>query len=100
MKDQASKLRKMVSGHTLGPWEVKKTPHDTWKVLAFVGKTKAPILIMETTKEANARLIAATPDLLEVLEDTVCDLQFSEIPTHINSVKKARTVIAKATKKG
>lgn len=45
---------------------------------------------------ANAHLIAAAPDLLEVIKDIVCDLQFSDVPTHRNLVKMARAVIAKA----
>jgi hypothetical protein len=44
---------------------------------------------------ANARLIAAAPELLEALSEVVADLQFSEVPQHMGLVKIARAAIAK-----
>jgi hypothetical protein len=95
----------MSTQHTPGPWKVKA--HST-AVLAgrkqicsnVNAASVLPVNIVEDHKiaEANARLIAAAPDLLEALKDIV-EFWDSIVPTdavnqmHIN----ARAAIAKAT---
>ena len=60
-----------MSKHTLGPWEVRKS--EPWVIAKAYGNMKSVVhlnLPIEQSEEqrANARLIAAAPDLLEVLK--------------------------------
>jgi hypothetical protein len=94
--------------HTPGPWEVvpgddymisaaaypADFPHlckadDTGDMLAYVGNRTADF------GEANARLIAAAPDLLEALESVLGNCLDSEGLAAAHA--KARAAIAKAT---
>ena len=76
--------------HTPGTWVADglevKVEDDGW-VLAEV---------IDTNDEgaANARLIAAAPELLDVLERIV---RYQLIPDHWTTAETARAVIAKAT---
>jgi len=80
--------------HTPGPWETNdKRPQCNGigifsgsQFLAFVGDSDS-----QTPCEANARLIAAAPDLLEALIKTAA-LLHPDLPEH----KAARIAIAKA----
>jgi len=57
-----------MSKHTPGPWAATQTPNDgRWAVLgpAFALPMFA---VSPVTSEANARLIAAAPDLLDALK--------------------------------
>lgn len=78
-----------MSGHTPGPWEI--APHsDEDEVLQIVGEYEAIPGFGESanwiaecdlqedieTNAANARLIAAAPDLLEALHDCVGRLRY------------------------
>lgn len=107
-----------MSKHTPGPWEimnggdifssigsdsgdgVKADSNDGWQI-AEVGYYSAFVDGMlvdlgEDVRQANARLIAAAPDLLDALKDAE-----SELACHprINSyvIDKVRAAIAKAT---
>jgi len=64
--------------HTKGPWKVKYEYHDRWEVFHDM-ETYQPTIAFgpvrvndptaeERTGEANARLIASVPDMLEILE--------------------------------
>jgi hypothetical protein len=85
--------------HTPGPW-VQEGRH----VEAFDGKECVmgiEIYGPEDEALANARLIAAAPELLEVLRFTLAELEVSAIrdglePEELVAVTKARAAIAKA----
>jgi len=95
-----------VSGHTKGPWCIKYSrsgypyqiiaPNENDKAPGRVGKsiTRWGAISLPSSDEAhaNARLIAAAPDLLEALE-TIAN-------THANPVSVARAAIAKARGEG
>ena len=78
-------------GHTPGPWEADSTavltshpPYLTVADCSHRGHTLA-------TEEANARLIAAAPDMLEVLEEML-----AEHPGCCYAGEKASAAIANA----
>ncbi len=62
-----------MSGHTKGPW--KAVENGFWKQGVQAGRGKWIVYkagtegMKQTEIEANARLIAAAPDLLEALEE-------------------------------
>jgi hypothetical protein len=56
-----------MSAHTPGPWTAIETPessHHDWRIKA----TRLFIGVATDNSEADARLIAAAPELLEALE--------------------------------
>ena len=57
----------MKTKHTPGPWEVK--PSDKVGRLHVTGRINevSEIVVCDTDNEANAKLIAAAPDMLEAL---------------------------------
>lgn len=60
--------------HTPGPWAVRQTVYRIPEVHAAIGRIAAIEMDVETpqyhdTMEANAKLIAAAPDLLAALKD-------------------------------
>ena len=68
-----------VSEHTPGPFEVRtydhlksyeiRSPHRHWPIARVMRSAgRGPLGISEGEAEANARLIAAAPDLLEACE--------------------------------
>ena len=84
------------ANHTPGPWRHVRNAKGELFILAFGGQTELP----ET--EANARLIAAAPDLLAALQtviesadDTGCSSDLTVVESA--AVDQARTAIAKAT---
>lgn len=95
--------------HTPGPWRSWYTGrgnsvffHVSATVPAvpgFCGPTEKQIAQISptdgTSEQANARLIAASPELLEALKDAVCALQCSGKDWPAET--KARAAIAKAT---
>ena len=54
-----------MSEHTPGPWEAREDYDSTWWV---VQSGPAQDLAIHDLSEANARLIAAAPDMLEALK--------------------------------
>ena len=87
--------------HTPGPWYVE---YDGPSLPIIVTKMKIIAHIKEDNHEANARLIAAAPDLLAALEDwtefaeTKSTVDFTNKgPTSQHCYDKARAAIAKAT---
>jgi hypothetical protein len=87
-----------MSKHTPGPWA-----HENYQGVIHVfvdnqGGTPSVCKLIGPDKEANARLIAAAPDLLEALSDVV-KFWDSIVPTDcVNDMHiKARAAIAKAT---
>lgn len=89
--------------HTPGPWVVgeRKGCHtpidsDSWFGLAKVVTRMGGSRKDEPTGVANARLIAAAPELLEALEALVACITETRGPNANDAVTAARTVIAKA----
>jgi len=59
-----------MSKHTPGPWKVKDCRPDVSTRQVWTDESRGSVMIATTggtDKEANARLIAAAPDLLEAL---------------------------------
>lgn len=109
----------MSAAHTPGPWKLDPSCKDGARPTRSVRvKHFGKIELLTTvhfpdtymgsngaaTREANARLIAAAPDLLAALialDDYVCNNLASDYPTGIDvddsAFKTARAAIAKAT---
>ena len=83
-----------MSKHTPGPWRVVKDPTNL--SLQVYGQTLALFECWrrsdEQTELANARLVAAAPDLLKALEFVI-----RGVPDTWEGVQKAHAAIAKAT---
>lgn len=92
----------MIMKHTPGPWVTSPEPNGKeWVVDAgpwgICVCAFAPGL---GTAEANARLIAAAPELLEALETLLGFVENKRFPDTIyvrNAINEAEAVIAKAT---
>ena len=89
---------------TPGPWEAKPTgPWDGWDGWSVEDATGAVVCDahgsqLNGRREANARLIAAAPELLEALREIFHDVKQGAIPNDDDEWwKKASTAIAKAT---
>jgi hypothetical protein len=92
-----SKLRGDVSAHTPGPWE--SYPHSTEPITTIIGNRTEGIakVLASGNREldtANARLIAAAPELLAELKDALAHA--SEDGYVIGNDKRIRAAIAKA----
>lgn len=87
----------MRTQHTPGPWEY--IPGEEPAFLPRVQRgIEGEFVVMGLSRyreEADARLIAAAPDLLEALQDALCALECcgKDYP----AASKARAAIAKAT---
>ena len=85
-----------MSKHTEGPWTAK--PFDRTWVVCF-GGDEYLIGGVHLNREANARLIAAAPELLEALK--TCELRLTYLAQESIAVgyelKAARAALAKAT---
>lgn len=98
----------MTGKHTPGPWEAA-IQHRCHAVIASIsGEPKAVAIVgnnnpddgNEPMRFANARLIAAAPDLLEVLRRLVIDAQLTGLDQQAgwdSFFAQAQEVIAKAT---
>ena len=64
-----------MSKHTPGPWEAKEDEYGHWGIYASGGECIA--ITEEREDEANARLIAAAPDMLKLLKGTLRYLRAS-----------------------
>jgi len=88
--------------HTQGNWSASKYSQD-WGVYSETGDGRDIALVREyqpEEAEANAKLIAAAPELLEALEETTNTLKFlSEHLTEAGKMElqKALLIIQKAT---
>ena len=83
-----------MSKHTPGPWRVVEDRVPS-SLEVYAGKTAIAECWRRAdveTEIANARLIAAAPDLLEALEFVI-----RGVPDTWEGVQKARAAIAKAT---
>ena len=85
----------MQTQHTPGPWKQNVRPDHSMEIQAAAGFPIA-VMTMAAHRQANARLIASAPDLLEALKSCV---QF--IDAHANVLEVANgspiTCAARAT---
>lgn len=101
-----ARVKRENARHTLGPWEAKPTgPWDGWDGWSVEDAAGSVVCDAHGSqfngaREANARLIAAAPELLDALQIVVTNWtsQF-ERRGHMapDWCKKARLAIAKAT---
>jgi len=98
----------MTDQHTPGPWAVYRGVQYQGEFTIFKGATDIAITrFADGDCNANARLIAAAPELLEVLEDVLPWLQKAEAEGvfancaapqgGLRAINPARAAIAKAT---
>jgi hypothetical protein len=81
----------MNTQHTLGPWHVTAYDQNTALVYAHTGHAATPITNVCTATEANARLIAAAPELLDFAETVAMgNTEYADLE------RMARELIAKA----
>ena len=90
----------MSTNHTQGPWKVDA--NSMGSVVTIAGPDGRPIARMiDDPEQANARLIAAAPDLLEALrvcEGNIASLLASNHPAVFGKwLDSVRAAIAKAT---
>ena len=86
-----------MSKHTPGPWAIYvNAPSDI--VIRKMSKDGYELCSIARVSSgyANARLIAAAPELLEALTDCVEHMHWTQ-PQGEAALKKAKAVIAKAT---
>ena len=99
---------KKQAGHTPGPWEINKDVGirekdlfiwEKWDPKVAPGHAVACVYGFWPNVQANARLIAAAPDLLDACVDFVEAIEGYEQRTgnfqHHLSLEKARAAIAK-----
>lgn len=92
----------MDSKHTPGPWYAKGSSENrAWEVAERnTGELVAELNTIDATGEADARLIAAAPDLLAALRGLVRDIEGREKRTGITqmgtAIDAARAALAKA----
>jgi hypothetical protein len=94
--------------HTPGPWAIEKDSKDIVKVRAYatvatcttagLWDSKRTQVISPEECMANARLIAAAPELLEALEFALAALEdvFGKNKVDVGAINTARAAIAKA----
>lgn len=78
-----------MSKHTPGPWATKevndKGAHVLWVMpIKANGHYVAEVGVNSPDAQANARLIAAAPDLLEALEHALAELEQTANSEHID----------------
>jgi hypothetical protein len=77
---------------SLGPWR------PSYGIFVHAANDECVALVKgdgDENTEANARLIAASPDLLEAADDALADLEGYEFAAE--TIRKLRAAIAKAT---
>ena len=90
--------------HTQGPWRAQYNGGDqTWTLVGTVGNGIPKIAdVYPGITEANARLIAAAPELLDALRETVEELDMARngsvwLTAAAEVSARARAAIEKAT---
>ena len=86
--------------HTPAPWEAKGWEDGTWSIAAWAGDTDgghiAELPYELVADEANARLIAAAPLMLEELEYVASGLAHIDTPWAIERLGFVQEVIKQA----
>jgi hypothetical protein len=85
----------MTTKHTPGPWVIGKRDHDVVMVDTASGTAICDVYGESDDRPANARLIAAAPDLLAALED-IARGDYSDPLCMKTPEQRAREAIAKA----
>jgi hypothetical protein len=80
--------------HTPGPWKVRKSPHGRRYLCVQIGKDEAYTTL--ELEPADARLIAAAPDLLAALEAIFGSNGEGQLVITDGIADKARAAVAKA----
>lgn len=78
-----------------GPWLISDGSEKWNRIVDASGDLITTCFAMQNEDDANARLIAAAPELLEALQDMVESYQY-EASMENPSLLKARDAIAKA----
>jgi hypothetical protein len=94
-----------MSKHTPGPWLFEPAPHGAFDICKdpnslgryMVIATRGPHDVRAAEMHANARLIAAAPDLLEALQGLLVAVQRSVCEGSGPAQEAAHAAIAKAT---
>lgn len=88
----------MSARHTSGPWSIRQRPnaHGGFYIEPGIGE----VLGNGLTPTANARLIAAAPDLLTAAKDFIEAERSGAWPRFNESREKLSAAIAKATEGG
>jgi hypothetical protein len=85
--------------HTPGPWRVVTDPRKSSKLPLIATASETPYVVTAvhgSPREANARLIAAAPELLAALQDLLLVAE-EELDRHRTpEIGMARAAIAKA----
>ena len=96
-----------MSGHTPGPWSIEPKPYSQFYIqitggdLKAIASLHAGALRNKPYQHANARLIAAAPDLLAVVKELEESAEYwSEYDVPLGIVDRLRDAIAKATGEG
>ena len=64
--------------HTKGPWKANKEEEGQWDIDAWFDESvTVAVVLNEPEAQANARLIAAAPELLEALESVYASAPFA-----------------------
>jgi hypothetical protein len=90
--------------HTPGPWTTRESPEHWGRVDVIIHSEATDVATAwqggTEANRANAKLIAAAPDLLEALEEALEDWEDShfdeEYPSRIEWADKARAALKKA----
>lgn len=78
--------------HTPGPWVVEDSRRFNYQMDLTAGPSPLGVIFGRmdgAENEANARLIAAAPELLELLVDAVMALEWDAYPELVAKAKKA-----------
>ncbi len=107
----SGRVRKSDERHTRGPWAVVWDEEDGWNHHIYSSPTDRVCFMAHGGYEkqgefdANARLIAAAPDLLEALEEIKRTAEATDTQSYSDNLRAreqthrlAREAIAKATK--
>jgi hypothetical protein len=87
-----------MSKHTSGPWVITHSPLNGYRVSDKTGWGVA-VVLKDTNDEANARLIAAAPEMLEALEmadELIDQLVIDNTDNYAEERAKIRAAIATA----
>lgn len=93
----------MKTNHTPGEWIYRKGSYPHFQSLVYSEETGEDIAVTYSDETAaNARLIAAAPDLLAALQELIADIRYSqhEIPSGAigqRNIRNAEAAIQKAT---
>ena len=84
--------------HTPGPWKAVHSEGLYWDVMADSSHFISPVAACydPQNSEADAKLIAAAPEMLAALQDIKSFLSNSQIPGAINAAARLERLIAKA----